>query len=283
MNFTRDEGVVSAATERDDTLHKLSQAEGEFRQTDVDMAATVRRIGMLESQLRSLPERTTAQIRNSDNPELLGKLKATLLELQLKRTELLTKYEPSYRLVQEVDQQIAEAKNSIVSEDHLPLRDQTTEPDPNHEWVKSELVKAQVQLSGMRSQAATLNRQLVSYREAAHQLGDRAVEQQELLSSLKAAEEKYLLYVSKREEARVGNALDRAGILDVSIVQEPSTPALPVRSELSYGLIGLLLGGTVSTGLAFSADHFDACFRTPDDVLACLGGPVLASLPKHGG
>ena len=38
-------------------------------------------------------------------------MKSKLLELQLKRTELLTKFEPSYRLVQEVDQQIAETKS----------------------------------------------------------------------------------------------------------------------------------------------------------------------------
>ena len=50
-------------------------------------------------------------VRNSDNPQLLEQLKSTLLNLELKRTDLLTKYEPTYRLVQEVDQQIADAKS----------------------------------------------------------------------------------------------------------------------------------------------------------------------------
>ena len=59
----------------------------------------------------------TTVVRNSDNPQLLQQLKSTLLNLQLKRTELLTKYEPTYRLVQEVDQQIADAKNAISAED----------------------------------------------------------------------------------------------------------------------------------------------------------------------
>ena len=55
-------------------------------------------------------------IRNSDNPQLTEKMKSKLLELQLKRTELLTKFQPSYRLVQEVDLQIAETKTSIATE-----------------------------------------------------------------------------------------------------------------------------------------------------------------------
>jgi hypothetical protein len=41
----------------------------------------------------------------------------------------------------------------------------------------------------------------------------------------------------------------------------------------------LVLGGTVSTGLAFAADSLNASFRTPDEVIAHLGTPVLASLP----
>src|SRR3989475_9002138 len=115
---------------------------------------------MLESDLHSLPERTTTVMRNADNPQLLEKMKSKLLELELKRTELLTKYEPTYRLGQEVDQQIAEAKASIATEEQAPLRDQTTEPDPNYGWAKAELMKAQGELQG-RERRAPEKRQLV--------------------------------------------------------------------------------------------------------------------------
>src|SRR6266404_9226010 len=90
--------------------------------------------------IRCQSELPTTVVRNADNPQLLEKMKSKLLELELKRTELLTKYEPTYRLVQEVDQQIAEAKASIAAEEQAPLRDQTTEPGPNHGWAKAELM-----------------------------------------------------------------------------------------------------------------------------------------------
>jgi len=60
-------------------------------------------------------------MRDSDNPQLMQKMKAQLLELQLNRTELLAKYEPSYRPVQEIDQEIAETKASIAAEDKAPM------------------------------------------------------------------------------------------------------------------------------------------------------------------
>lgn len=280
MDFSSDQGVVSAAQERDMALQKLSDAEANDRQTQVTIVETRQRIRDLESRLKSLPERTLTVIRNSDNPQLTEKMKSKLLELQLKRTELLTKFQPSYRLVQEIDQQIAETRTSILGEEHSPLRDETTNQEPNHEWAKSELIKAQVELGTLEAHGQAVRIQVTDYREVAQRLGGNALRQGELLAELKAAEEKYLLYVNKREEARIEDALDQGGILNVTIAEEPRVPALPARAGWVFGLIGIMLGGTLSTGLAFSADYLTPGFRTPDEVVAYLGIPVLASLPR---
>jgi uncharacterized protein involved in exopolysaccharide biosynthesis len=278
MDFGSDQGVVSAAQERDMALQKLSDAEANDRQTQVTIIETRQRIRDLESKLKSLPERTLTVIRNSDNPQLTEKMKSKLLELQLKRTELLTKFQPSYRLVQEIDQQIAETRTSILGEEHSPLRDETTNQEPNHEWAKSELIKAQVELGTLEAHGQAVRVQVAGYREVAQRLGENALRQGELLAELKAAEEKYLLYVNKREEARIEDALDQGGILNVTIAEEPRVPALPARAGWVFGLIGIMLGGTLSTGLAFTADYLTPGFRTPDEVVAYLGIPVLASL-----
>jgi uncharacterized protein involved in exopolysaccharide biosynthesis len=280
MEFMRDKGVVSATQERDIALQKLGEAEADHRQNQVAIAATAQRIRKLQTKLQSLPERTTTLVRNSDNPLLLEKMKSRLLELELKRTDLLTKYEPSYRLVQEVEQQIAETKNSIAREELAPLREQTSDLDPNHVWAKGELVKAEVELSALRARAWATGKLLAKYHAEAGALGDRAIKQEELMSNLKAAEREYLLYVSKREEARIGDALDRQHILNVVIAEQPAVPALPTRSAARFGLLGLVFAGTVSTGLAFAADRLNPAFRTPDEVVAYLEAPVLASLPR---
>jgi len=279
MDFSSDQGVVSAAQERDLALQKLSDTEANDRQTQVAIAETRERIRGLQVKLKSLPERTLTVIRNSDNPQLTEKIKSKLLELQLKRTELLTKFEPSYRLVLEVDRQIAETRTSIAAEEHSPLRDETTNQEPNHEWAKSELIKAQVELGTLEAHGRATRIQVAGYREVAQRLGGNAVRQGELLGELKAAEEKYLLYVNKREEARIEDALDQGGILNVIIAEEPRAPALPARAGWVFGLIGVVLGGTLSTGLAFAGDYLSPGFRTPDEVVAYLGIPVLASLP----
>jgi uncharacterized protein involved in exopolysaccharide biosynthesis len=60
-----------------------------------------------EKAAANTPLRVTTQLRDSDNPQLLQDLKATLLKLELRRTDLLSKFRPSYPPVQELDQEIA--------------------------------------------------------------------------------------------------------------------------------------------------------------------------------
>jgi uncharacterized protein involved in exopolysaccharide biosynthesis len=281
LEFSARHGVVAAAQERDLALRKLSEVDASDRQTRIELAETQQRVWELNDQLAKLPERTTTQVRISDNPELLKALKSSLLELQLKRTQLLTKFESSHRLVQEVDQQIAQAEATIATENAIPLRDETTDKNAHYEWAKSELQRAEVQLRALQAREAATRVQAVSFRAIARQLGEDAITQDDLLSTEKSAQETYLLYVKKQEEARMDDALDERGIVNVAIAEHPVAPALPVRSAWMVLAIGLTAAGVAGTGAAFAADHVDPAFRSPEDVLAYLDAPVLASLPRR--
>ncbi len=280
LEFSARHGVVAAAQQRDLALQKLSEVDANYRQTRIDLAETQQRVWELQDQAAKLPERTTTQVRISDNPELLKALKASLLDLQLKRTQLLTKFEPSHRLVQEVDQQIAQAEGTIATENALPLRDETTDKNPHYEWAKSELQRAQVQLKALQAREAATVTQEFAYRTMARGLGEDAITQDDLLSREKAAQENYLFYVKKQEEARMDDALDEQGIVNVAIAEHPVAPALPLWSTWSVLALGLAVAGAAGTGAAFAADYVDPAFRSPEDVLTYLNSPVLASLPR---
>ena len=280
LNFTASHGVVVAAEQRDLALQKLSEVDANFRQTRIDVAELQQRVFDLEGQLAKLPERTTTQVRFADNPDLLKALKASLLDLRLKRTQLLTKFEPSHRLVQEVDQQIAQAESTIAAENALPLRDETTDKNTHFEWAKSELQVAQVQLNAVLARQSAMAKQEADYRGMARDLGAAAITQDDFLNTEKAAQENYLLYVKKQEEARMDDALDQRGIVNVAIAEQPVVPSLPLWSAWTVLAMGLVLAGAAGTGAAFAVDYVDPVFRTPDDVRAYLNAPVLASLPR---
>jgi uncharacterized protein involved in exopolysaccharide biosynthesis len=279
--FTRGRGVVSAALERDLTLQKLSEAQAADLGVQASIAEAAERVRSLGAKLRDLPPQRVTQVRNADNPQLQEKLKSKLLELELRRTELLTKFQPSYRLVQELDQQITQAKSAIAAEDLKPLRDEVTEQNPDYEWASAERIKTQVEMQSLEDRHSVARVQVARYQLAAQKLGENAVTQDDLERQLKAAEDKYLLYANKREEARIGDALDDNGILNVALAEQPRVPALPAWPLWAAILSSFAAAGAFSTGLIFVADRFDPSFRTAEDVIEYLRMPVLASLPAR--
>ncbi len=104
--------------------------------------------------------------------------------------------------------------------------------------------------------------------------------QQDLKRAVKTQEENYLLYERKREEARINEALDRRGILNVAITEPPTVPVLRNRSRMNLAFLTLLVAGTFSLTTAFVVDFMDPTFRTPDELAYFLGTPVLGALPK---
>jgi capsular polysaccharide biosynthesis protein len=122
------------------------------------------------------------------------------------------------------------------------------------------------------------------YRERLGVIDVNGAEQENLLREVKEAEGNDLLYKQKREEARIGDALDRQRIVNVAIAEAATVPALPARPHWALTLLaGILLACLVSPGVAFAADYFDPSLRTPDEVRDVLQIPVLAALPKERG
>jgi uncharacterized protein involved in exopolysaccharide biosynthesis len=279
VQFTRLRGVASAALERDIALQKLGEADAAYRQIDQDRVETGRRISSLREQLKLFPSRSVTQKRWADNPEVLEKMKTHLLELQLKRVDLLSRFEPSYRLVQEVEKEIADTRASIVAEALTPVRDETTDKDPNYEWARMEMEKAQVQWDGLQARQSDASTQVASLHTLAQQMQSDSVDQQDLVRTAKAEEDNYLLYLRKREEARIGDALDERRILNVAIVEPPVAPALPTHSAVLYLPLAFGLATAFSVGLAFTTEYLDPTIRTPGEAYGLLEVPVLAWLP----
>lgn len=278
--FAAENGGVAPTAQRDMTLQKLSEFSATLEGTRAQIAETRQRIHQMESASQSTPTRMTTQIRKTPNAQVLETLKGTLLTLELKRTELLTKYQPTYPLVQEVDKQIADAKSSLVKEESTPLNEVTTDQNPTYGWLSGEMAKAQADLSGLEARQAATQAIVAVYTKKARELDTKGILHEDLIRTTKANEENYLLYAKKREEARISNAMDQTRILNVAVAQEPLTPALPSRSPWMFGLIGCFLAAVVSIGVVLVLDYTDQSFRTPNEVLTELRVPVLAAVPR---
>ncbi len=263
-------------------LRKAGEFDGNLRETQADISQTDKRIGELRDLMGKTPDRLTTQVTSGDNPQLLAFLKSNLADLETKRTDLLTKYQPSYRLVQEVDKQIADLNTAIAAEGQKPVRQESTGENPTYVLLKEELVKANEDLKGYTAKASATAPVVETYRQQALMMDQKGIQRQDMIRNIKTAEANYMLYVQKQEQARISDEMDKNDILNVAIAETPSVPALPVFSPLLLILAGGVLALMISVAVAFFTDYLDPSFRTPEELVEFMELPLLACFPRNG-
>lgn len=279
VSFTQSGGVANGETQLQDALKRLSDTQAAQDQTQAEIAATQYSVNALQNQASKISPRETTVLKSSDSALLLQQLKSSLLDLEMKRTQLLTQYQPTYPLVVEVNEQIAQAKAALADAEKSQVEEKTTDRDPNYEAVQENLTRSQVELAGLRARAMSLASEYAADQQQVRWLEQQGMSQQDLLRQQKAAEDNYLLLLHKEQEARISEALDKRRIFNVSIVQTASVPALPVHPAWWYVMYGGLLSVLIAFAAAAGADRMDPTLRTADEVEGILHTPVLVVLP----
>ena len=274
----RQQGVVDVGVEKLAAVETLAGLEETLGRMRGEMEAARRRIVTLEEEQKGAPPRMTTEIIT--NTELTARLRENLHTLELRKIELTQVFQSDYPQVQEVDRQIVATKRALDEQVRSPLSQETTDRDPTYDWVRGELAKARSELAALAATAEATAAAVKSYRNRTQRLNDVAQTQDRLEEYRQRAEENYLVYAQKREEARISEALDERRILNVSITDPPTTPIRPSGPSQTLvilgGLIVALVIGALSAALA---ELVDSSLSRPDDVENFLDTPVLASFP----
>ena len=186
-------------------------------------------------------------------------------------------------------------------------------PDPLISSLQSQLAALEVELSGLRQQFTPVHPQVISTKakieETQRRLGDAIARRQNALAArerelsadigqvqqtllgvpsreavlarltrdAQEAERNYLLLSGKFQEARIAEGSIGSPIRVVDVASAPATPVGPQRHKtMALGaLIGLMLG----LAGAYVVEQFDETVRSPSDIEAVLGAPVLGVIP----
>ena len=280
-NFSRDEGVAAPDVLRTDMAQQLTTSIAALHQAQEQIAADEERVKAVETQLQKTPERITTQQTSNAANLLLQQLEASLLTSELKRTQLLVKYDPTFPLVREADEEIAKTQAAIKDAKELNYANHTTDRDPTYELLRQDVAKTQLDLASQTANAAAIANSIRTMRLQMIDLDAKAVKQTALVREAKADEANYLLYLNKREQERTSDALDQKRIADVAIAVPAVVPALPAFSPLLVAFGGLIFALLAGVAAGFAAEWLDPSFRTPLEVAEILKMPVLACVPRQ--
>ncbi|MFY9791419.1 MAG: hypothetical protein WA474_15385 [Candidatus Sulfotelmatobacter sp.] len=279
--FTRTTGITAPDVQRTEMAQQVVNFVSALQSTRQTIAADEKRIEDEKARMKATPERSLAQETTDSAQTLMQQLEANLLAAQVKKTQLLMKYEPSYPTVEEAEQEIQETQAAIVSAKKQQYVNQTTDRDATYELMREDVAKTEADLAFHQASARALETSIRDLRIQMLDLDQKTMKQADLTREVNANQANYLLYLSKREQERTSDALDEKRISNVAIAVPPVLPILPWVGPILVLCCGAVLALFIGAGAAFLAEYLNPSLRTPAEVLEVLRIPVLASVPKQ--
>ena len=271
--------IVLLSEQRDLTLRKLLELEASLRESQALRSETELRAVKLREQMSTMGGRITTQVRKIPNQYSAERLNTLLAELQNRRTELLTKFRADDRMVKQLDQQIADTRKTLEITAGTNSTEEATDVNPVRQAIEGELGRADVSLTGLSARISSVSRQIAGLRTELSNLETAAPDDQVLLREVTEAEQNFILYSKKREEARIAQEMDRQKIANVALVDPPRIPAFPKSKVGSGAPAAFLLAIVLIVALSFALGHRRNVVHTPWELESTTGLQVLATIP----
>jgi uncharacterized protein involved in exopolysaccharide biosynthesis len=258
----------------------MTEAKSKLLETEAFLREVTDRIAKGQQQMETLAPRVVTQSRALPNQYSAERLNTLVVELQNRRTQLLTKFRADDRLVKEVDQQLRNTRAALDRASKETATEQSTDLNPLRQTLETELARGRVDQAGASGRREMLAGQVKQYEAQLSRLEGITAEYEDLNRQVKESADNYELYKKKEEEARITDELDQNKITNVSVAEAPVQPQLPVKPNRPLNLIlGVFLGALLSLGSVVIAEFMRDTVLTPRELEMLTGRSVLASLP----
>jgi protein tyrosine kinase modulator len=276
-HFYEREGIDSLPEQRTTMVARLTEVESALAHSETELAEGTARVEFLEREIRSHPRTVPVEAGTVPN-DPLQLIKSRIVELELQRSALLSKFAPTSVNVSEVDRQIAEAHRLLTNEAKTePLRGSAV--NRTHEYLELNLAQTQAQMAAVKARVDDLRQQVAAQRSLLEHLDRARSEYERLQQDVSAAQEALQTYRTKEEQARFSDALDESKIVNVSIVEPAQVPAAPQASKrMTIFSLGAVMSLLASLSLAFVYDRIDPTVKDAAEARAVAGLPLLADL-----
>ncbi len=274
--FYRREGMDGlSADQRKNLRGRLQELELTLANSETELAEGTARVQFLSQEIKDYPRSIATESKIAQHQQLI---KPRILELELQRSELLSRYAPTSVKVRDIDRQIAEAKRLMVQNPES-LAETTNTINPAYQSIEVDLATTKAQMAAVQARVESLREQIGTYRAQVSRLDEIGSEQERLEQDLAGSKQAFLTYSKKAEEARFSSALDETTFVDIAIAEPAEVPSSPEKSKKLLSLIaGALVSLVAGVGLAFVRDRLDPAVKSAAEAQGVTGLPVLAEV-----
>jgi uncharacterized protein involved in exopolysaccharide biosynthesis len=230
------------------------------------------------TQLKSIPDRVVYEDKPLFSDQALGSLKARVLQLRLKETELLQKFQPDSRLVKQNEEELKQAEAILANELANPFAQKTTNINSVSQNLSESLLQEQAKESGLSALSSATETEVASIKRELDGANEKAARLRTLDRARRAAEDTYVQYLRHAEDARVEDELNRQRMINVLAIESVHAGLSPVKPNSKLILeIVLSVGLLLALGFGFLLEQLDQSVKTEQDVEHLFGVPVITT------
>jgi uncharacterized protein involved in exopolysaccharide biosynthesis len=143
-------------------------------------------------------------------------------------------------------------------------------------------MRSEADLMAIRARKNIQKAQLAEYQRQMEQFNSAELEFDRRQQELETDRQNYRMYLTKFEDSRVSDAMDRERITNVSVIEPATRPITPVSPKIPLILgLAVVFGGAGAIGLALVSEYLDETLEKSEDVEKLLHVPVLVSIPEQ--
>lgn len=286
-DFKQKNKIFSRGEQASFLLKQRTNLDISLRETQSRIEGLEQKISSLKRQIRSIPEKETLPSTSGANHyRIIDQSKANLLALKQKESELSRKYKSfpaSNQLLSGVRNEIKVVEEFLAKQESKLRENMPIGKNILHQEIKMELIKARAELKSLGAKEGNIKRQQIQLDQEMVALDQKGREFKMLSRELSTNENNYNMYVRKLEEANISKEMDELKMDNISVIQEATVPAGPIKPKKGLNiLMGIFLGAFSGIGLAFLSEYFGQTFSTPDDIRNRLGLPVIGTVSYRG-
>ncbi|HWA01828.1 MAG TPA: hypothetical protein VG841_16090 [Caulobacterales bacterium] len=301
---------VLVGGESDALQRQSSELDGRVQAANAALSdfLTTNRIGDFESELSSAAQRlneidaqlldadakrreadgrrTSLRARYAAEPaeiELYSESDArrALVQAQLEREQLLSRYQEDAMPVREVDRRISQLQLFLAGGDPASLTRRG--PNPVRQDIATQLITAEAEMRAQSGRADALRLQRAGVAERLRALQNLQPDFTRLMRARTILEQSAGNFASRAEEARSFSQLLGRSTDNISEVERASPPTQGQSLRLPVAIATVLLSGLLGVAAALGRGLMRRGFPTPSSAARTLGAPVLAVLPRKRG
>ncbi|HEX8568980.1 MAG TPA: Wzz/FepE/Etk N-terminal domain-containing protein [Caulobacteraceae bacterium] len=205
-----------------------------------------------------------------------------LRDLRIQRDELLSRYKPGARPVQEVEHQIAQMERMIREGRGSTEGARRTGINPIYTTVQTERIQLRAEEASLQSRRAAIEAQFAEVTNRRLELTGLEPKYQDLERNRAALETSVRTFLSREQEQRAASAIAQSASDNIRLVQRasPAVKGSSMRGETL--IIAFLLAAATALALGMGRIFLRRSFATAASASRTLDLPVLTTAPLKG-